>query len=62
MGSILNRRNAVLGWVAWKLAKRKARRNISGLRSSLALVAIGSVVALVIGAASVGRSRRPSLG
>jgi hypothetical protein len=53
---IINRRNAVLGWGVWKVAKRVGRRKVkaavpsAGERAVLNKSAIASIFAAVAGA------------
>jgi hypothetical protein len=64
--TIVNRRNAVLGWATWKAGKRMARRKAKGAAPSVeggrpnasaaGLVAAG--VAGAVGAATYVRKRR----
>jgi hypothetical protein len=59
--TIVNRRNALLGWIAWQgaktIAKRKARAAVPGkgdyvgLNKSAIVTIVASVVAAVAGAA-----------
>ena len=60
MSRIMNRRNAVLGWLAWKVGKRAARSQVRR-RRTLFVVAVGSVMALVVGGASIAGRREPQL-
>jgi hypothetical protein len=65
--TIVNRRNAVLGWATWKVGKRAARRKAKGAAPSVeggrpnasaaGLMAAG-VAAGAAGAATVWRKRR----
>ena len=57
MGTIVNRRNAVLGWGVWKVAKRvgkkKARNAVSGMgdhagRNKSALATIAATIGGVL--------------
>ena len=58
MSSILNRRNAVLGWVAWRLGKRMARRKAAEHSRLLAVTGAASATALAVaGAAAFARRR-----
>jgi MYXO-CTERM domain-containing protein len=61
--TILNRRNAVLGWGAWKVGKRVAKRkakgatpSVEGGRPNKSLIAVA--VASVVGALTFWRRRR----
>ena len=64
--SIVNRRNAVLGWAAWKVGKRAMRRKaqaakptVEGGRPNKSLVAAGAAgAAATAGALAVWRKRR----
>ena len=50
--SIVNRRNATLGWLVWRVAKRKARGKLPGRNSATSGVSPGR--ALVPGLAALG--------
>ena len=61
--SIVNRRNAVLGWGVWKLGKRAAKRkaksaapSVEGGRPSKSLLAVS--LAGLVGALTFWRKRR----
>jgi hypothetical protein len=55
--SVVNRRNAVVGWGVWKIAKRIARRKTKGADGppKKSLVALG--IAALAGALTFWRSR-----
>ena len=63
--SIVNRRNAVLGWAAWKVGKRAMRRKAQAAkptvedgRPTTSLVAAGAAgAAATVGALAVWRKR-----
>lgn len=55
MSRILNSRNAILGWFAWRFAKRSAPKRARQQRHLLRYLGIGSTMTLVVGAALVGR-------
>ena len=63
--SIINRRNAVIGWGVWKLGKRVAKRKaksatptVEGGRPNKSLIAVA--IASVVGALTFWRRRRQS--
>jgi hypothetical protein len=62
MGRMLNRRNAVVSWFAWRVANRPARKRARRNRKALCLIGMGSVLALVISGASIALSRGQSTG
>ena len=61
MRRILNRRNAVVGWFAWKVARRAARKRARRHSHLLRFVGVGSALALVVGAVVIGLSRGSSI-
>ena len=53
MTRILNKRNAIVGWVAWLAGKRVLRRHAAQRRrSALIVVGAGSVAVMAAAAAS----------
>lgn len=60
MSRILNRRNAVLGWFAWRAAKHAARKRARRHRTTLRFTGAGSIAALIVGVVVVGTHRVPS--
>ena len=63
--SIVNRRNAVIGWGVWKLGKRVVKRKAKGAtptvedgRPNKSLIAVA--IASVVGALTFWRRRRQS--
>jgi hypothetical protein len=61
--SIVNRRNAIFGWLAWmaakQMAKRKAMRQVSGDRSRVGMsAALAAATATAVGALLFWRRRR----
>jgi len=61
--SVINRRNAVMGWAVWKVAKRMGRKkardvtpSVEGGKPNKSLIAV--VFAAVAGAFAVLRGRR----
>jgi hypothetical protein len=61
MGSILNRRNAVVGWLAWRVVKRTLRRTAARherARRAGAWGAVGLLAAGAVAAAAAGFMRR----
>jgi hypothetical protein len=61
--SMINRRNAVMGWAVWKVAKRVGRKkardvapSVEGGKPNKSLVAV--VLAAVAGASAFMRGRR----
>ena len=63
--SMVNRRNAVMGWAVWKVAKRAGKKKARGVAPSVeggkpnkSLIAVA--VAAVAGAFAVLRGRRSS--
>lgn len=60
MRRILNRRNAIMGWLAWKATRRAVRRRIVRQQTTIRFIALASVLALIVGSLSVGLSRSAS--
>jgi hypothetical protein len=65
--SVINRRNAVMGWAVWKFAKRMGRKkardvtpSVEGGKPNKSLIAV--VVAAVAGAFAFLRGRRSASG
>jgi len=63
--SVINRRNAVMGWAVWKVAKRAGKKkardvtpSVEGGKPNKSLIAVG--VAAVAGAFAMLRGRRSS--
>ena len=58
MGRIFSKRNAVIGWFAWKATRRAAQKRIDRRRRTIRLVGVASILAILIGGLSLGRGRR----
>ena len=58
MERIFSKRNAVIGWFAWKATRRAARRRIRQRRWTIRLVGVASILAILVGGLSLGRGRR----
>ena len=63
--SVINRRNAVMGWAVWKVAKRAGKKkardvtpSVEGGKPNKSLIAVA--VAAVVGAFAMLRGRRSS--
>lgn len=57
MSRIFNRRNAVVGWVAWTAGRRRARKRMRAARKRLLLAASVSIAAFAVGGASLAGRR-----
>ncbi|WP_411277572.1 hypothetical protein [Gaiella sp.] len=63
MSRVLKKRNAVLGWFAWRAAKRTASKRARRQRHLLRVIGVASVLTLIVSAASLtGRYRGRSIG
>jgi hypothetical protein len=62
MKRIFTKRNALLGWLAWKTGKHAAVRRAKRNRMRLLLVATGSIAAVALGAVSIAKRREPATG
>lgn len=66
MSKIFNKRNAVLGWLAWAFGKRAARRKLASRRGvtwlrshTLAVGAVAASLAAIAAGAAAAFARRP---